>query len=53
MGSGDHFAPGISEQLHMANVKETYPSSHKVNCILRLLEHKKMCTGSGYVVQTP
>jgi hypothetical protein len=33
MGSGDNFTSDISERLHIANVKEAYRSSNKVNYI--------------------
>jgi len=33
MGSGDNFTTDISERLHIANVKEAYQSTNKVNHI--------------------
>ena len=52
MGSGDNFTTGISERLHIANVKEAYPSSNKVNYIRQMLEHNDQCTGLDYVEET-
>ena len=37
MGSGDNFTTDISKQLHIANVKEAYRSSNKVNYIPQML----------------
>ena len=39
MGSSDNFTTDISEQLHIANVKEAYRSSNKVNYIRKMLKH--------------
>jgi len=39
MGSGDNFTTDTSEQLHIANVKEAYRSSNKVNLIRQMLKH--------------
>jgi hypothetical protein len=39
MGSGDNFTTDISERLHIANVKEAYQSSNKVNYIRQMLKH--------------
>ena len=33
MGSGDNFTTDIPERVHIANVKEAYPSTNKVNYI--------------------
>ena len=39
MGSADNFTTDIPERLHIANVKETYQSSNKVNYIPQMLHH--------------
>jgi hypothetical protein len=39
MGSGHNFITDISEQLHIANVKEAYRSSNTVNQIRQMLKH--------------
>jgi len=52
MGSGDNFTTDISERLHIANVKEAYRSSNKVNYIRQMLMHNDRCTGLDYMEQT-
>jgi len=52
MGSGDNFTIYISEQLHIAKVKEAYRSSTKVNHIGQMLKHNDRCTGPDYVEDT-
>jgi len=52
MYSGDNFTTDISERLHIANVKEVYRSSNKVNCICQNLIHNDRCTGLDYIEET-
>jgi len=52
MGSGDNFTTDISERLHIANVKEAYRSSNKVNNIQQMLKHNDRCTGLHYMEET-
>jgi len=52
MGSGDDFTSDISEWLHIANLKEAYRSSNKVNYIQQRLKHNDWCTGLDYVEET-
>jgi hypothetical protein len=52
MGSGDNFTPDLSEQLHIANVKEAYRSTNKVNYIVQMLKHNDRCTGLDCMEQT-
>jgi len=52
MGSGDNFTSGISERLHIANVKEAYQSTNKVNYIRQMLKHNDRCTGLDYMEET-
>jgi hypothetical protein len=52
MGCGDNFTTDISEQLHIANVKEAYRSSSKVNYIRQMLIHTDRCTGLDYMEET-
>jgi len=52
MGSGDNCTTAISEWLHIANVKEAYWSSNKVNYIRQMLTHNDQCTGLDYVEET-
>src|SRR5882757_2049747 len=49
MGSGDNFITDISERLHIANVKEAYQSSNKVNYIRQMLKHNDRCTSLDYM----
>ena len=49
MGSSDTFTSDISEQLHIAIVKEAYRSSNKVNYIRRMLNHDNRCAGLDYM----
>jgi len=49
MGSGDNFTTDISEWLHIANVKEAYWSTNKVNYIRQMLKHNNRCTGLDYM----
>jgi hypothetical protein len=52
MGSGDNFTSDLSEQLHIANVKEAYRSTNKVIYIVLMLKHNGRCTGHDYMEQT-
>ena len=52
MGSGDHFTAYISEWLHIANVKEAYRSSNKVNYIRQMLKHNDQCTSLDCMEET-
>jgi len=52
MGSGDNFTTDISERLHIANVKEAYPSTNKVNYVRQMLRHNDWCTGLDYMEET-
>jgi len=52
MGSGDNFTTDISERLHIANGKEAYRSSNKVNYIWQMLMHNDRCTGLDYMEET-
>jgi len=52
MSSGDNFSTDISERLHIANVKEAYRSSNKVNYIRQMLKHNDPCTGLHYMEET-
>ena len=52
MGSGENFTTDISERLHIANVKEVYQSSNKVNYIRQMLKHNDRCTGLDCMEET-
>jgi hypothetical protein len=52
MCSGDNFTADISERLHIANVKEEYRSSNKVNYIRQMLKYNDRCTGHNNIVET-
>jgi hypothetical protein len=52
MGSGDIFTTDISEWLYLANVKEAYRSTNKVNYIRQMLKHNDRCTGLDYMEET-
>jgi len=52
MGSGDNITTDISERLHIANVKEAYRSTNKVNYIRQILKHNDQCTGLDYMEET-
>jgi len=52
MGSGDNCTTDISERLHIANVKEAYRSSNKVNYIRLMLKHNDWCTGLDNMEET-
>ena len=52
MGSGDNFTTDISEQLHIANVKEAYRSTNEVNYIRQMLKHNDQCTSLDYMEET-
>jgi len=52
MGSGDNFTTDISERLHIANVKEAYRSTFKVNYIRQMLKHNDRCTSLDYMEET-
>ena len=45
MCSGDNFTNDINEGLRIANVKEAYRSSNKVNYIRQMLKHDDRCSG--------
>jgi len=51
-GSGDNFTTDISEWLDIANVKEAYRSSDKVNYIRQMLKHNDQYTGNHYMEET-
>jgi hypothetical protein len=44
--SGENFTPDIAEWLHIANVKQAYRSSNKVNYIRQMLTHNDRFTSS-------
>jgi len=48
----NNFTTDISEQLHIAYVKEAYQSSNKDNYIRQLLKHNDRCTGLDYMEET-
>ena len=48
MGSGDNFTTDNPEWLHIANVKEAYRSTNKVNDIRQILKHNDRCTSLDY-----
>jgi len=52
MGSGDNFTTDISERLHIANVKEEFRSTNKVNYVRQMLKHNDRCTGLDYMEDT-
>jgi hypothetical protein len=52
MGSGDNISTNISERLHIANVKEEYWSSNKVNDMRQMLKHNDWCPGLHYMDET-
>jgi len=52
MGSGDNFTTNISARLHIANLKEAYRSSNKVNHIRHLLKHDDWCKCLDYMQET-
>ena len=52
IGSGDNFISDISDWVHIANVKEAYPSSNRVNCIRQMLKHNDRCTSLDYMEET-
>jgi len=52
MGSGDNFTTDISEWLHIANLKEAYRSTNKVNYIRQMLKNNDWCTSLDYVEET-
>jgi len=52
MGSGENFTTDISEQLHIANLKEAHRSTNKVNYIRQMLKHNDRCTGLDYMEET-
>jgi len=52
MGSGDNFTTDISARLHIANVKEAYHYSNKVNYIRQMLKNNDWCTGPDYMEET-
>jgi hypothetical protein len=52
MGSGDNFITHISEKLHIANVKEAYRFSNKVNYIQQMPKCNDQCAGLDYIQET-
>jgi hypothetical protein len=52
MGSSDNFTTETSEKLHIANVKEAYRSTNKVNYIRQMLKHNDQRTGLDYMEET-
>jgi hypothetical protein len=52
MGSGDNFTLDISERQHIANVKEAYRSTNKVNDVQQMLKHHDRCTSRDYMEET-
>jgi hypothetical protein len=52
MGSSDHFTTDHSARLNIANVKEGYCSTNKVNYIREMLEHNDRFTSLDYMVGT-
>ena len=52
MRSGGNFNPVISKSLHIANVKEAYRSSNKVNYIWQILKPNDLCTGVDCMEET-
>jgi len=52
MGSGENVITDITEQVHIANVKEAYRYSSKVNYIEQMLKHNNRCTGLDYMEET-
>jgi len=53
MGSGDNVTTDISEQLHIANMKQVDRSSNKVDYIRQKLTHNDWSTGLDYIEETP
>ena len=52
MGSPDNFSTDISELLHRANVKESYPASNRVQYEEQMLWYNNRHTRIAYMVQT-
>ena len=52
MDSGDNFTTDISRRLHLANMKEAYRSSNKLNYIRQTLKHNDWCTQLHYMEET-
>jgi hypothetical protein len=52
MGSGDNISTDIAEQLHIANGKEAYRCSNKINYIRHMLKNNDWCTGLDYMEET-
>ena len=52
MGSSDNFTTNFSVQRHIANMKEAYRSSNKVNYIRQMLKHNARCTSLDYLEET-
>jgi hypothetical protein len=52
MGSSDNFTTDTSERLHIANVKEAYRSSNRVNYIRQMFKDTEWCTGLDYMEET-
>jgi len=53
MDSGDNFTTDISERLHIANVKEAYRSSNKVNYIRQMVKHNDYNGGDTIISSSP
>jgi hypothetical protein len=52
MGCGDNFSTDISEQQHIAKVKEAYRSTNIVNYNQQMLKYNDQCTGLDYMQET-
>jgi hypothetical protein len=52
MRSGDNCTPDIFERLHIANMKETYQASKKLNCIQQMLKHNDQCISLDNMEET-
>ena len=52
LGSGENFTTDITEWLHIANVKEAYRFSNKVNYFRQMLMHNDWCTGLDFMEET-
>jgi hypothetical protein len=52
MDFGNNVTTNISEQLHIAIMKEAYRSTNKVNYIRQMLKHNDRCTGLESMEET-
>jgi len=52
MSSSENITTDISELLHIANVKDAYQSSNKVNYIRQILKHNDRCSGLDSMEET-